>query len=649
MIQFIGSKLYYICPNWFLNWKTGSESKEKHQLYCEKLVVIIILIILYTGISLIFVYYNWNQCTNIIDLINGIKDKTYNTKLFYRGNDYCNTIDGFFVLYLVFLVTVLFLNIVFGITYNYYRKYKSSKTSKNKDEYLDKIIVHIPLYNEDYKTIKSTIDSVCNLNYNLENILLLIVVDGIVKNSTDNETTTDFTLLNEVLDNYKYKEDCNNNRLYVNLIQYKDNCLKIYNGIYNSVNYSVILKCGNATEVESGTSKRGNRGKKDSALIIYETIHYMSKEIIERCSEDYLDEYMESKEENIENSYSLITKKIQDGIVYKSHHIMEYNHMLIIDCDTDVHKNGLIMLLNYLHNNKKCIAVCGQTIVKNNSENFITIVQSFEYFISHLLLKIFEHIMYQVLVLSGCFTLFKLREDGEPIININIIEKYTETASSLYKKNLLDLGEDRYLTTLIMQEHPNKKLAYITDAECYTNVPNNFKTLIDQRRRWSNSLIVCLFFLGLNSPKQSIFRHVKMYLIIFTETFIIFILPIVIIIGIINSIVSIAIQGYSFIPVLITSLIVLLNLIITILVCKFDMILRFFAFFIYLPIFSIVIPLYSILNLDNLKWGLTRNIGIESDSNSNNDGEEGNRRFTEILTPNQSYSIIEINNTESRV
>lgn len=632
MIQSIGTKLYHICPNWFLNWRTGSSSKDKHQLYCEKLVIIIFLSLLYVGISLTFVYYNWNQCTNIIDLINGINDKTYNTKLFHRGNHYCNTVDGFFVVYLVFLIIVLLLNIVFGIIYNYYRKYKSSKTSKNKGEYLDKIIVHIPLYNEDFKTIKSTIDSVCELHYNLENILLLIVVDGIVSNS--NNTTTDNTLLDEVLNNSEYKEDYYNDSLYSDLIQYKDNRLKIYNGIYNAVNYSVVLKCGNDTEVETNSLKKGNRGKKDSALIIYETIYYMSLENIERDSDSY----------NNENSYVLITNKLQDGIDGKFHHIMEYNHMLIIDCDTDVQKNGLILLLNYLNVNKKCIAVCGQTIVKNHSENFITIVQSFEYFISHLLLKTFEHIMYQVLVLSGCFTLFKLRDNGEPTINMNIINKYTETATSLYKKNLLDLGEDRYLTILIMQEHPDKKLAYISDAECYTNVPNNFKMLLKQRKRWSNSLIVCLCFLGLNPPKQSLFKHIKMYLIVLTELFIIFVLPLVIIIGILNSIVSITVQGYSFVPVLITSIIILLNLIITILACKFDMILRFFAFFIYLPIFSILIPLYSILNLDNVDWGLTRSNCIESERRNENIESV---QFIEIQTPTRS--INDFNSVEMRV
>ena len=48
-------------------------------------------------------------------------------------------------------------------------------------------------------------------------------------------------------------------------------------------------------------------------------------------------------------------------------------------------------ILSYLKNNTDCIAVCGQTVVKNKYESFITIIQCFEYFISHLLLKTFEH------------------------------------------------------------------------------------------------------------------------------------------------------------------------------------------------------------------------------------------------------------------
>lgn len=595
MISYLGHLLYNIYPNFILKWRTNTDNVDKHKLYCEKIIIILILLLLYISIILIFTYYNWKECTNIIDIINNNEKEYYNTKLFYRNNNFCNSLDLLFILYLAFLSLTLLLNIIFGIIYYYYRCYKTKKINKEKDSVNEKIIIHIPLYNEDYDTIKSTIDSVCKINYNLDNILLLIVIDGIITNSKTNNTT-DYTLLNLLFQNNEYI-----NEQYSTLIDYKDNRLQIYNGLYNAgtgnVNYSVILKCGNITE----QFRKGNRGKKDSSLIIYETINniYSNNQI-----------------------YIPIINKLNNGLINKNQSLIEYEYMLIIDCDTDIEKNGLILLLNYLQNNYKCIAVCGQTIVKNSSNNLITIVQSFEYFISHLLLKTFEHVMYNVFVLSGCFTLFKLRIENEPTINNNIISKYTKSSKTLYEKNLLELGEDRYLTALINQEYPDYNLSYISDAKCYTNVPDKFKILLDQRRRWTNSLIVCLMLLFINPPTQSIYKHLKMYFIIIMELFIIFLLPLVIIIGIINSVISITIQGYSFEPLLITILIILINLIIVILVCKIDMILKFIPFFLYLPVFSILIPLYSIMNLDNLKWGLTRD-------NNHQDEEE----FIEIASP----------------
>lgn len=611
MIQILGNKLYYITPDRYLKWKTNSNLKEKHILYCEKLAIISILFILYAIIIFVFTYLNWKKCTNIIDLIHGINDKTYKEDLFRRSNSFCNTMDGFFVVYVSFLIIILFLNILFGIIYRYYRKYKCSKTDKNKDNYSEKVIVHIPLYNEDFNTIKSTIDSVCNLNYNMDNILLLIIVDGIITNS-NSDKSTDYVLLGEVLRNNNYVDEYNN-KINDNSIKYKDNRLKIYNGVYQAINYSVILKIGNLEE----TNRRGNRGKKDSALIIYETIFYMTENVGEASI----------------TSYDLIIEKLQESVDNKFQSILDYNHMMIIDCDTDIETNGLISLCDYLMSNDDCVAVCGQTVVKNTSENFITVVQSFEYFISHLLLKTFEHIVYKVLVLSGCFTLFKLRINGKPTINMNIINNYTKDAKSLYEKNLLELGEDRYLTVLIIQEYPDKHLSYISDAECLTNVPNSLSVLIDQRRRWCNSLIVCLFLLFLKAPKQSLFKHLKMYMVLLTEMFIVFILPVVIIIGLVNSIISIAIQGFSLMPVLITVIIILLNLIIVILAGRLDMALRFIPFFICLSVFSIYMPIFSIMNLDNLKWGLTRDIEI-------NDAEES---FIEITTPSNEIITLEEN------
>jgi len=615
MIQIIGNILYNILPKFILKWRTKSEEKINHIYYCQKIAILLLLIILYNIIVIIFVYYQWLKCTNIIHLINNKYNENINkTKLFYRKDDFCNITDWFFIIYLVFLIFTLGLNVIFGIFYNYYRKYKNNILNKDNTLYNDKVIIHIPLYNENEDVIKKTIDSIKDLNYNLDNILLMIVLDGIIINKKSNKNI-DEVLLKSILQNSEYINNLETNNLYNNTIKYKDNNLKLYNGLYHNINYIVIIKCGNNNEINN--PKRGNRGKKDSALIIYETINFINNEYFK-------------KEYN--NTYTNIINYIQHSITFKEHSINEYNYILILDCDTEIEKNSLLSLLSYLKNNTDCIAVCGQTVVKNKYESFITIIQCFEYFISHLLLKTFEHIMYNVFVLSGCFTLIKLTNNNKTVINKNIIKKYIEIDgnNSLYEKNLLDIGEDRYLTSLILQEFPDKNLSYISDALCYTDVPNTFKILIDQRRRWTNSLISCLFLLILQPPKQSLFQHLKMYLIIIMELFIIFVLPLVIIIGLFNSILSITLQGYSFVPLFITIFIIFLNLIIIIIVGKFDMILKFVPFFTFLPIFSIIIPLYSILNLDNLKWGLTR------DTEEVNDNIDTNNQIYDsyIDTPN---------------
>lgn len=167
MIYNCAKLLYCIIPKFIIKSRTKSDNYEKHINYCEKLLIILILFLIYTGITLL-TYFSWKECTNIIDIINNSEDEQYNTKLFDRKDIFCNAVDYILVVYVIFFVSALFLNIVFGIFYHYYREYKNYKLQKNKNEYDDKIIIHIPLYNEDYDTIKLTIDSIKELNYKLE-------------------------------------------------------------------------------------------------------------------------------------------------------------------------------------------------------------------------------------------------------------------------------------------------------------------------------------------------------------------------------------------------------------------------------------------------------------------------------------------------
>lgn len=82
--------------------------------------------------------------------------------------------------------------------------------------------------------------------------------------------------------------------------------------------------------------------------------------------------------------------------------------------------------------------------------------------------------------------------------NPEIVDAYSENVTdTLHKRNLLLLGEDRYLTTLMLKTFPRRKLIFVPQAICKTMVPDNFRVLLSQRRRWINSTVHNLFELVL--------------------------------------------------------------------------------------------------------------------------------------------------------
>jgi chitin synthase len=78
-----------------------------------------------------------------------------------------------------------------------------------------------------------------------------------------------------------------------------------------------------------------------------------------------------------------------------------------------------------------------------------------------------------------------------PILaNPDVVEHYSENVvDTLHKKNLLLLGEDRYLTRLMLKTFPKRKNMFCPQAVCKTVVPDTFRVLISQRRRWINSTV----------------------------------------------------------------------------------------------------------------------------------------------------------------
>lgn len=51
------------------------------------------------------------------------------------------------------------------------------------------------------------------------------------------------------------------------------------------------------------------------------------------------------------------------------------------------------------------------------------------------------------------------------LANPDIVEHYSENVvDTLHKKNLLLLGEDRYLSTLMLRTFPNRKMMFVPQA-----------------------------------------------------------------------------------------------------------------------------------------------------------------------------------------
>lgn len=89
--------------------------------------------------------------------------------------------------------------------------------------------------------------------------------------------------------------------------------------------------------------------------------------------------------------------------------------------------------------------------------------------------------------------MYRLRtaDKGKPLIIADkVIREYADCdVDTLHKKNLLSLGEDRFLTTLMTKHFPTMSYKFIPDAFAYTAAPESWSVLLSQRRRWINSTI----------------------------------------------------------------------------------------------------------------------------------------------------------------
>jgi len=504
--------------------------------------------------------------------------------LFYVGNvDTRNSVKCQFSEYLILAISIV-LCCVIGFKFFAALQFGTKNIPENLDKF---VICQVPAYTEDEDSLRRAIDSAARMKYDDKRKLLVVICDGMIIGQGNDRPTPRIVLdILGVADTVD-PEPLSFESLGEGMKQH--NMGKVYSGLYevqgHIVPFMVIVKIGKPSEV----SRPGNRGKRDSQMVIMRFLNRVH--------------------------YNAAMSPLELEMYHQIRNIIGvnptfYEFMLQIDADTVVAPDSASRMVSAFIDDTRLIGVCGETALTNAKSSFVTMIQVYEYYISHNLSKAFESLFGSVTCLPGCFTMYRIRaaESGKPLfVSREVVEAYaTIRVDTLHTKNLLHLGEDRYLTTLLLKHHSKYKTKYIFSAHAWTIAPDSWKVFLSQRRRWINSTVHNLMEL---MPMSQLcgFCCFSMRFIVFIDLLSTLVQPVTV--AYIAYLIFLVIQNTSVIPV--TSFILLgaiygLQAIIFILRRKWEMIGWMILYILASPVFSFGLPLYSFWHMDDFSWGNTR-------------------------------------------
>ncbi|XHG02063.1 hypothetical protein AWENTII_005426 [Aspergillus wentii] len=510
--------------------------------------------------------------------------------LFFVGHvDTRNSPQCQFARYFILSISIIICAV---ITFKFLAALQFGK--KNVPENLDKFIIcQVPAYTEDEESLRRAIDSMARMRYDDKRKLLLVICDGMIIGQGNDRPTPRI-----VLDIFGVPESVDPEPLSFDSLgegMKQHNMAKVYSGLYevqgHIVPFLVVVKVGKPSEV----SRPGNRGKRDSQMVLMRFLNRVH--------------------------YNLPMSPMELEMYHQIRNIIGvnptfYEFILQVDADTVVAQDAGTRMVAAFLGDTRLIGVCGETALTNAKTSAVTMMQVYEYYISHNLIKAFESLFGSVTCLPGCFTMYRIRsaENAKPLfVSKEIVETYSEIrVDTLHMKNLLHLGEDRYLTTLLLKHHPKYKTKFIFRANAWTIAPEQWSVFLSQRRRWINSTVHNLIEL---IPIQQLcgFCCFSMRFIVFVDLLSTVIMPVTV--AYIIYLIVWLVRDTSVVPY--TAFILLgvtygLQAFVFILRRKWEMVGWMIVYILAIPVYSLALPLYSFWHMDDFSWGNTRVITGES-------------------------------------
>lgn len=398
----------------------------------------------------------------------------------------------------------------------------------------------------------------------------------------------------------------------------------------HAIPFVLIVKLGSPGEISKCP---GNRGKRDSQLIL---LRWLSKLLhlanqSQGTEEDCTAIEIPIPQPQFSPLEEALTGALHGGLGMDP---LTFEYLLMVDADTQCAPDALTRLISVMIGDRRVVGVCGETTLANPRASWVTSIQVYEYYITHHLSKAFESLFGVVTCLPGCFTLYRLRtpvtsyvHGGDSsamkplLLSPALLAEYgtqENSDSTLHRRNLLTLGEDRFLTTLLLKYFPNYKTSFSGDALCKTIAPESWRVLLSQRRRWINSTIHNLWEL-LSIPRLCGIGCISMKLVVLLDLNSTLVMPATMVYLlwcatqlIISNIFALneddVFSTYTSAnsALLLAAATFAMQASVCVLKRRWYIMGWMFLYILTLPVFCFILPLYAFCNFDDFTWGRTR-------------------------------------------
>jgi chitin synthase len=227
----------------------------------------------------------------------------------------------------------------------------------------------VTAYSESVEGLRTTLDSLATTDYPNSHKVILVIADGMVKGAGNNLTTPEvclsmmkeFIIPPHEVEPHSYVAIADGHK--------RHNMAKVYAGFYDyddatterskqqRVPFVLVAKCGNPWE--QGDTKPGNRGKRDSQIVL---MAFLQKVMF--------DERMTTFEYEFFNSIWRVTGVSPD----------RYELVLCVDADTKVFPDSLTRMVSCMVHDEEIMGLCGETKIANKAETFVTMMQGWSFF-----------------------------------------------------------------------------------------------------------------------------------------------------------------------------------------------------------------------------------------------------------------------------